>query len=142
MLVRSEILGLFGNTLTADHMYPRRYTKEISATCSNAIISRKENIFYNFYCIFAICTNFVPFEKKDQLYSLIISELIDSENCGYLNARRLLFYNTLRQSTCSLVLNSTERTMAVLLSQFSIDARHIELENISVSQISNVRTDW
>ena len=38
LLVRSEILGLFGNTFTADHMYSRHYLSEISAICSNIII--------------------------------------------------------------------------------------------------------
>ena len=31
------------------------------------------------------------FEKKDQLYTLNISEVIDSEKYGYLNARKLPF---------------------------------------------------
>ena len=30
-------------------------------------------------------------KKKDQLHSLNISEVIDSEECGYLNSRKLLF---------------------------------------------------
>ena len=31
------------------------------------------------------------FQKKDQIHSLNISEVIDSEKCGYFNARKLLF---------------------------------------------------
>ena len=55
------------------------------------------------------------FQKKDQLYSLNISEVTDSEKFGYLNARKLLFQNTLRGSTCSRVLNTAGKTMAALL---------------------------
>ena len=56
LLVASEILELFGNTLTADHMYSPYYLKEISETCSNPIIAKTENIFSSFHCIFAIYT--------------------------------------------------------------------------------------
>ena len=38
VLVRSEVLGLSGNTLTADHMYSPHYLREISATRLSAII--------------------------------------------------------------------------------------------------------
>ena len=86
--------------------------------------------------------NFVHFKKEDQLSYLTISEIIESENYDYLNTLKLLFQNTLRQSTWSRVLNSAETTMAALLSKLSIDPTYIELENISVSEIWNVRTVW
>ena len=35
--------------------------------------------------------NFLHFEKKDQLYSLVILEVSDSEKCCYLNTRKILF---------------------------------------------------
>ena len=79
--------------------------------------------------------NFVYFEKKGQVYNLDISEVIDAEKYGYLNARKFLFKNTLRESRCSRVLNIGETTMGALLSQFFIDPRHTEFENISVSEI-------
>ena len=56
LLVRSQALRLFGETLTAGHMYSRHYLREISATCLNAIISKAENLFVDFYPIFPICT--------------------------------------------------------------------------------------
>ena len=43
LLLRSEVLGLFGNILTADHMYSRHYSTELSPTRSNAITSKTEN---------------------------------------------------------------------------------------------------
>ena len=53
--------------------------------------------------------------KKNQLLNLNILEVIDSEKCGYLNVGKLLFTNTLRESTCSPVFNSAKITMAVIL---------------------------
>ena len=56
VLLRSEVLGLFGNTLTSDHMYSRHYLTELSPTCWNAITSKTENNVWNFYYIFTIYT--------------------------------------------------------------------------------------
>ena len=38
MSVRCEVLGLFRNTLTADHMYSRHYLREGIAKFSDAIV--------------------------------------------------------------------------------------------------------
>ena len=65
--------------LTADQIYSGHYLREISETCSSAIISKTENIFGNFYCIFAFYENFLHFEKKDQVHGLNVLEVIDSE---------------------------------------------------------------
>ena len=110
MLDRYDILGLFGNTLTADHM------RETSATCSSAIISKTKNIFWNFYGICASYKKILQFAKKDQLHTLNISVVIDSEKSGYMNARKLLFSNTLAESMSSRVLNNAEISMAPILS--------------------------
>ena len=79
--------------------------------------------------------NFMHFKKNDQLHSFNILEVIDSEKCGYLNAPNLHFQDALPESTRSGVLNTAEMTMEELLSEMSINDRHIELENISVSEI-------
>ena len=101
LLVRSEILGLFGNTLTDDHMYSRRSLREISGRCSNATIWKTKKILSIFYWVFEMCRKFCAvlkkrsvsdsFWKKDQLYSLNISEVIVSKKCGYLNAEKGCF---------------------------------------------------
>ena len=62
--VRSEMLGLSGKTLSVDHIYSPRSMKKICATCSTAIISRKENIFWKFNGIFAISAKFWALSKK------------------------------------------------------------------------------
>ena len=82
----------------------------------------------------------MDFELKDQLYSLNISEVSVSEKCGYLNVGKLLFQNTIRDSTCSRVLSSADTTMGVVLLKLSIDATRIKLEKVSVSEISNLKT--
>ena len=74
------------------------------------------------------------------LDSLTIFEVTDSKICAYLNAKKLLFQNTLRESTCSRVPNTTEICTGAPLSEFSIIPRQIELENISLNNIQNVRT--
>ena len=45
-------------------------------------------------------SNFEHFEKKDETHSLGTSKIIDFESCGYLNVKKVLLHNTLRQSTC------------------------------------------
>ena len=80
------------------------------------------------------------FENKDQLYSLNILEVSDSEKCGYMNARKPLFQNNIRESTCSRVLDTADTTMAALLLKLSIDSTHIQLEKVSVSEIKIFKT--
>ena len=47
---------------------------------------KKENIFFVFFIAFLkVAWNLEYFEKKDQYLSLIISKIINSERCGYLN---------------------------------------------------------
>ena len=48
------------------------------------------------------------FEKEDQLHSLNISEIIDSEKYRFLNVRKLPFQNTFGESTCSQVTMTPE----------------------------------
>ena len=48
--------------------------------------SQKQKIFSGFFIQFLKCAwNLEHFQKKDEYSSLIISEIIDAERCGYLN---------------------------------------------------------
>ena len=48
--------------------------------------SQKQKIFSGFFIEFLKCAwNLEHFQKKDELSSLIISEIIDAERRGYLN---------------------------------------------------------
>ena len=57
-----------------------------------------------------------------------------------MNARKPLFQNNIRESTCSRVLNTADTTMAALLLKLSIDSTHIQLEKVSVSEIKIFKT--
>ena len=64
---------------------------EIIAIGSNATIAKTEE-FSSFFIAFSGSTqNFAYFQKKDQLHSLNILEVLDPDNCGYFSAPKLLF---------------------------------------------------
>ena len=95
LLILSEILGLFGNTLTPDHLYPRQGWDKF-LTQVQMLLSQKRKPFSQNFIVFLECgQNFRPFEKKkkkkNQLHSINISEFIDPEKYSYFNARKLLF---------------------------------------------------
>ena len=85
VLVCSEILTLFVNTLTTDDKYFRRkmpnFTQQFEAP-----LSQKQKIFSRFFIAFLkYALNLEHFEKKDEYPSLVISKVSDSERGGYLS---------------------------------------------------------
>ena len=95
LLVRSKILGLSDNTLTANHMYSRNRWEKFPQQVL-MILSQKRRIFPNTFVTFLQSTqNFLHFDKKDQPHNLYISEIIDPEKSGSFNAWKLFFKNTL-----------------------------------------------
>ena len=73
-LVRSKIVGLFVNRLTAEYMYSGR-NEDFHAKSSDAIIFETKEFFSIFYIV-------------SQIYmksSLSISEIIDSKRGAYLS---------------------------------------------------------
>ena len=49
-------------------------------------LSKKKKIFSGFFIAFMKCAwNLEHFQKKDEFFSLIFSEIIDAERSGYLN---------------------------------------------------------
>ena len=59
---------------------------EITATISNVVIWKTKDILLLFYWIFGINIKFAAFpkkKKKNELHSLSIPEISDSERCGY-----------------------------------------------------------
>ena len=55
---------------------------EFTGTISNAIISKRKDFFWIFYCISGMCMKFRAFSKIDEYPSLIISEITDAERRG------------------------------------------------------------
>ena len=83
LLVRSEILGLFGNTLTADDLYSCHRSKIFLQQVQTLLSLKRKTFSQNFIAFLQSPQNSAHFEKKkDQLHSLNISELIDPEKCG------------------------------------------------------------
>ena len=85
VLVASEILGLFLNTLTGEYKYSRRNMQKFSQQLQTPL-SHKEKTFSEFFIAFLKSkSNLEHFKKKDESHSLSISEIIDSKRGGYLN---------------------------------------------------------
>ena len=95
ILVRSELLGQFLNTLTSDYKYSRENLEKLSEQVRKRI-SRKGETFSGFYIAFLKSTlNFQYFKKKDQSHSLSINEIINCETGNYLNVQSAIIYATL-----------------------------------------------
>ena len=95
-LVRSKILGLFVNTLTAEYTYSRRNMQTFTQQVQTPL-SIKQKIFSGFFIAFLKSTwNGEHFEKKGESSSLSISEIIDSKRGVYLSAWRALLQNSFR----------------------------------------------
>ena len=96
VLVRSKILGLFVNTLTAEYMYSRRNMQTFTQQVQTPL-SLKQKTFSEFFIAFLKSTwNAEHFQKKGESSSLSISEIIDSKRGGYLSAWKALLQNSFR----------------------------------------------
>ena len=95
-LVRSKILGLFVNTLTAEYMYSRRNIQTFTQQVQTQL-SLKQKTFSGFFIAFLKSTwNGEHFQKKGESSSLSICEIIDSKISGYLSAWKALLQNSFR----------------------------------------------
>ena len=95
-LVRSKILGLFVNKLTAKCKYFRRNMQTLAQQVQTPF-SLKQKIFSGFFISFRKSTwNVEQFQKKGESSSLSISEIIDSKRGGYLSAWKALLQNSFR----------------------------------------------
>ena len=95
-LVRSKILGLLVNTLTAGYMYSGRNMQTFTQPVQTPL-SLKQKTFSGFFIAFLKSTwNGEHFQKKRESSSLSISEIIDSKKGGYLSAWKALLQNSFR----------------------------------------------
>ena len=95
-LVRSKILGLFVNTLTAEYTYYRRNMQTLTQQVQTPLCL-KQKTFSGFFIAFLKSTwNGEHFQKKGESSSLSISEIIDSKRGGYLSAWKALLQNSFR----------------------------------------------
>ena len=86
VLVRSEVLGQFVNTMTADYKY-FRYNLENLRQQVQTQISLKPKTFSRFFIVSLKSTlNLEYFEKKDESHSLSITEINNCKTSRYLSA--------------------------------------------------------
>ena len=96
VLVRSKILDVFVNTLTAEFSYSRRNMQTVNQQVQTPL-SLKQKTFSRFFIAFLKSIwNGEHFQKKGESSSLSISEIIDSKRGGYLNAWKALLQNSFR----------------------------------------------
>ena len=89
-LVRSKILGLFVNTLTAEYTYSGRIMQTFTQQVQTPL-SLKQKTFSGYFIAFLKSRwNGEHFHKKGESSCLSISEIIDSKRGGYLRAWRAL----------------------------------------------------
>ena len=95
-LVRSKIIGLFVNTLTAEYKYSRRNMQTFAQQIQTPL-SLKQKTFSGFFIAFLKSTsNGEHFQKKGESSCLSIFEIIDSKGGGYLNPWKALLQNSFR----------------------------------------------
>ena len=85
VLVRSKILGVFVNTLTAEYKYSGRNMQNFQQQLQTKL-SRKQKAFSGFFIAFLKCAvSWGHFEKKDEPSGASTPKVIDSTGSGYLN---------------------------------------------------------
>ena len=89
-LVISEILGLFGNRFTADRRYSCHRWEKLPQQFRTLLSQKKRTFPLIFIAFLESAQKVAHFEKKDQLHSLNISEVINPDKCAYFNFGMLL----------------------------------------------------
>ena len=79
VLVRSELLGQFVNTLTADYDYSRYNQENLSQQVPMQPSLKRKTCSPFFIAFLKSTLNLEYFEKKDQTHSLSITEIINWE---------------------------------------------------------------
>ena len=100
VLVRSEVLGQFVNTITAVYNYIRQNLENLPQQVQTQK-SLKPKAFSRFFIALMKSTLHLEyFEKKDQSHSLSITEINNCKTSSYLSVYKAIFHATLRQPTC------------------------------------------
>ena len=95
-LVRSKILGLFVNTLTAEYTYSGRNMQSFTQQVQTPLCLKQKS-FSGFFIAFLKSTwNGEHFQKKGESSGLSISKIIDFKIGGYLSAWKVLLQNSFR----------------------------------------------
>ena len=100
VLVIYELLGQFGNTLTAAYKYSRWNGENLSQQVPMQTSLKLKTCSRFFIAFLKSTLNFEYFENKDHSQSLSITEIINCEIGSYLNVQKAIFHATLRKTTC------------------------------------------
>ena len=95
-LVRSKILGLFVNTLTAEYTYSRPNMQTFTQKVQTPLSLKQKTLSRFFIALLKSTWNGESFEKTGESSSLSISEIINSKRGGYLSAWKALLQNSFR----------------------------------------------
>ena len=135
VLVRSEFLGQFFNTFTADYKYSRQNRENLWQQVPMQISLKLKTCSRFFIAFLKSTLNLEYFEKKDQSQSLSITEIIKCERGTYLNVQKAIFHATLRQATYYRFPNTAEISIEPVSYHSSNNLRYWVYEKIGPSQI-------
>ena len=99
VLARSELLGQFFNTLTADYKYSRQNRETLSQQVPMQISLKLKTCSRFFIALLKSTLNLEYFGKKDHSPSLSIMEIINCETGSQLNYQKAIFSITLWHTT-------------------------------------------
>ena len=100
VLLTSELLGQFVNTLTVDHNYSRQSRENLSQQVPLQTSLNLKTCSRFFIAFVKSTLNFQYFEKKDLSHSLSITEVINCETGSHLNDQKAIFHATHLQTAC------------------------------------------
>ena len=94
VLIRSKVLGLFVNTLTAEYKYSRRNMQTFAQQIQRPLSLKKKDFFWIFHTVSEIYLKCRTVSKTGEFSRLSISEIIHSKRGGYLSAWKALLQNS------------------------------------------------
>ena len=100
VLVKSELLVQFINTLTADYKYSRQNLEKFLQQLPMHTSLKLKTCSRFFIAFLKSPLNFEYFERKDQSKSLSITGIINCERSIYLNVQKAIFHATVPKVTC------------------------------------------
>ena len=100
VLVRSEVLGQFVNTITAVYNYIRQNLENLRQQVQTQKSLKPKTFSRFFIALMKSTLNLEYFDKKDQSHSLSTTEINNCKTSSYLSVYKAIFHATLRQPTC------------------------------------------
>ena len=139
MLVLSNILRLFVNTLTDDQKYCLLYRDNLTQPIQ-MLLSHKQKTFSEFFSAFLKSTlNFEHSRKKDYPHSRCISQITVSEKGDQINVCKIPFQRSLPRQLWQNGPKTVEISTTLPLPYLFIPAKIIQLAKVYVSAMHNLK---